>query len=62
MIDRFSESVVEDAALSWFEGLGYGLLQGLISLRGLVAIPTALLPKLLSGEIRVAPEFWEKAP
>jgi type I restriction enzyme R subunit len=25
---RFTESVVEDAALAWLEGLGYGVLYG----------------------------------
>ena len=28
MTDRFAESVVEDAALGWLEGLGYGVLHG----------------------------------
>ena len=28
MTDRFTESVVEDAALDWLEGLGYGVLHG----------------------------------
>ena len=28
MTDRFTESVVEEAALSWLEGLGYGVLHG----------------------------------
>ena len=35
-MSQFTESVVEDAALQWFEQLGY-----------------TLLPKLLSGEIRI---------
>ncbi|MBI5629123.1 MAG: hypothetical protein HY953_09410 [Candidatus Rokubacteria bacterium] len=40
----FSESVVEDAALAWLEGLGDVVL---------AALRAALLPKLISGELRV---------
>jgi len=28
MIDRFLESIVEDAALAWLQGLGYAVLHG----------------------------------
>ena len=28
MTNRFAESVVEDAALAWLEGLGYAVLHG----------------------------------
>jgi hypothetical protein len=43
-IKGISESVLEEAALAWFEGLGYEVAFG---------TGEALLPKLLSGEIRI---------
>jgi hypothetical protein len=63
------ESVVEDVALSWLSELGYTVLHGQeiapgmpaaeraevnsLQSRALAEIRDALLPKLLSGEIRV---------
>jgi hypothetical protein len=50
----FTESVVEEAALGSLAGLGYTVLSGPTIAPGqLAAIRNALLPKLLSGEIRV---------
>jgi hypothetical protein len=92
MHPRVTESIVEQAALDWLGGLGYGVLSGLdiapgetaaervnykrvflfdrlqtrledlnpkIPLEGLEkALPATLLPKLLSGELRLpAPDF-----
>jgi len=68
MIDRFSESVVESAALAWLEGLGWAIKHGpeiapdelfaeRASCTGVADenVPgrDALLPRLISGEIRV---------
>ena len=39
-----NESTIEDSALAWLEGLGDMVL---------AALRDALLPKLLSGEIRI---------
>ena len=44
---RFSESTVEGAVLEWFERFGYGQRQTRM------AETWTLLPKLLSGEVRV---------
>jgi hypothetical protein len=43
-VPNFTESIVEDAALSWFAELQYSVLHG---------PEITLLPKLLSGELRV---------
>jgi hypothetical protein len=67
MIPRFTESHVEEAALSWLDGLGYGILHGPDLAPGETGAKRAryqdvllikhlrdvLLPKLLSGETRV---------
>jgi hypothetical protein len=63
----FTESVVEDAALGWLEGLGWAVKHGpeiapgeLFSERGdhgktilAARLRDVLLPKLMSGELRV---------
>lgn len=43
----FTESVVESAALAWLEGLGWSIAHGPD------IAPDTLLPKLISGEVRV---------
>ena len=50
----FTEPDVEDAALAWFEELGYAILHGPdIAPEEPGAERDALLPKLMSGEVRV---------
>lgn len=65
----FTESVVEDAALAWLEALGYAVLHGPDIATGEpgaersdanyrdvmleARVRDALLPKLISGELRV---------
>jgi type I restriction enzyme, R subunit len=58
MSGTFTESVVEDAALSWLRELGYAVLYGPEIAPGELeaerpGFDDALLPKLLSGELRV---------
>ena len=50
MTYKFTESVVEEATLSWLAGLGYKVV---IGSRTVAALRDLLLPKLMSGEIRV---------
>ena len=45
-ITTLTETVVEDAILAWLESLGRTIVHGQES-------PLALLPKLVSGEVRV---------
>ena len=57
-MQKLSEAVVEDAALEWFEGLGYSIAHGpdiAPDANGIerTTYADALLPKLLSGEVRV---------
>ncbi len=47
---RFTESVVEDAALDILKSLGYATLHG----DAIASIQDALLPKLVSGEVGVS--------
>jgi len=84
MSEWITESELEDSALSWFNNLGFEVLNGpdiapgepkakrddygqvvlhLEESRTLAALCDALLPKLLSGEIRVkdAEKFVENA-
>lgn len=57
----FTESVVEEAALAWLESLGYAVLHGPDIAAGEPAaerrdygrLRDTLLPKLISGELRV---------
>jgi len=50
----FTESVVEDAALAWLRELGYTIRLGpKIALGEIVGGRDTLLPKLISGEIRI---------
>lgn len=46
---RFSESIVEDAALAWLESLGYTVLHVTE-----IAARDTLLPRLISGELRIS--------
>jgi hypothetical protein len=55
---KFAESIVEGAALSCIEGLGYSVLHGTVATPSgaaweRVAFGQAILAKLLSGEMRV---------
>jgi len=52
--ERLTESTVEDAALSWLETLGWSVKHGPEIARTLAALRDALLPKLISGALRVA--------
>jgi hypothetical protein len=47
----FTESIVEGAALAWLESLGRA---AKVESRTLAALRDTLLPKLISGELRVA--------
>ena len=49
-----NESIVEDAALEWFGAMGYAIGHGPHQPRTLATLRDTLLPKLLSGELRVA--------
>lgn len=44
-----NESIVEDAALAWLGALGYAIVHA----PQIVTLRDTLLPKLLSGELRV---------
>ncbi|OFZ68922.1 MAG: hypothetical protein A2V79_03795 [Betaproteobacteria bacterium RBG_16_56_24] len=50
ILRSLNESIVEDAALAWFEELGYPIDYG----RQIVTLRDALLPKLLSEKLRTA--------
>ncbi len=50
---NLKESIVEDAALEWFGELGYAIGHGPPQSRTLATLRDTLLPKLLSGELRV---------
>jgi len=67
MNQAFTESIVEQAALAWLESLGYGVVPGVQIAPGELAaeradygavvferrLRDALLPKLISGDLRV---------
>jgi hypothetical protein len=53
-VSQINESIVEDAALTWCGGLGYAVGHGPHRSRTLATLRDTLLPKLLSGEMRVA--------
>lgn len=55
MSQAFTESVVEHAALAWLESLGWSVKA---KSRTLSALRNALLPKLISGELRVKNAEW----
>lgn len=46
----FTESIVEGAALAWLESLGWA---AKVESRTLAALRDALLPKLISRELRI---------
>jgi hypothetical protein len=46
----FTESMVKDATLSWLESLGWSVK---VESRTFAALRDALLPKLISGTLRV---------
>jgi type I restriction enzyme S subunit len=50
MSDNLTESIVEDAVLAWLESLGWAVK---VESRTLAALRNTLLPKLISGELRV---------
>ena len=50
-----TESIVEDAALTWFGELGYAMGHGQHASRTLATLRDTLLPKLLSGEVTLTP-------
>ena len=53
-MNKFSESVVEDAALEWFEGLGYAVAHGPdANSTERTTYADAPMPKLLTREVRV---------
>ena len=52
---NLTESIVEDAALTWFGELGYAMGHGQHASRTLATLRDALLPKLLSGDLSI----WE---
>lgn len=50
MSGNFTKSIVEDAALAWLEAIGWAVK---VESRTLVALRDTLLPKLISGALRV---------
>ncbi len=57
---NFTESIIEEAALAWIEGLGYAVLDGSEIVPDMPGVERTepnyhdvVLPKLISGEVRV---------
>jgi len=58
---KFTESIVEEAALAWLDALGYSVVKPVFDkilaneeqISTLAALRGTLLPKLISGELRI---------